>query len=300
MRRCFLSIRLAFVPSLVPSMKFGKSDQDYHFIILICSCPHPYHTHFFQIIYHTTFFLCIPTKAHAHHSARLVPSSEPIVFSRLYQFNTQPNFTTHPAMPQPTPASPRKLHKSPPPKPASNNATPYQEIHVLLLSWIKDDIGVAPQLDLLARVFSSVYNVTSIASCYIPSEDSEGFVRGALGGFLGRWDGRGDCGKDCGFDVDAGDEVREGDGMGEEIWIDGYGRLVEIEGWKRKLKRPMARMKGKKRAPATKKLLLIYYSGHGEVSKKEGGGLDWCAYKFVPSLSPTSALSKTPSVMAFS
>lgn len=194
-------------------------------------------------------------------------------------------------MPQPT--SPRKLYKSPPSKPSLQNVNIYQEIHVLLLSWIEDDIGVAPQLDLLARVFSSVYNVTSIASCFIPSEEPEGFVRGVIGGFLGRWDSacpEKEGGGKCGGAVEGRDPGEREGGTAEEVWIDGYGRVIDIEGGKRKLRRKRER---KGELKEKRRLLLMYYSGHGEVSLKEGGGLDWCAYKFVSRPSPQTWLTNT-------
>ncbi|CAG8972277.1 hypothetical protein HYALB_00001675 [Hymenoscyphus albidus] len=160
----------------------------------------------------------------------------------------------------PTPTTSRKLIKFPPFALKKSHQLGYQEIHVLFLSWQADDIGVSAQLDLLSRVFSSVYNATSIASCLIPSEDSEEFVRGVVAGFLERWDGV--C--ETGFEgVCVGD-------LGRGLGVGGEGGERKL----RKKRRKDGKVKSVK-AAETKKLLLIYYSGHGEVSKKEGGGLDW-------------------------
>jgi len=50
-------------------------------------------------------------------------------------------------------------------------AYPYKEVHVLMLSWVEDDLGVLEEIQTLQRVFRELYHFSTTAHIRIPSED---------------------------------------------------------------------------------------------------------------------------------
>lgn len=58
----------------------------------------------------------------------------------------------------------------------------YQAVHVLLLSWDEDDLGVLRELDRLSRVFTDLYGFNT-EKWLIPSEDSHGELGDRLRAF---------------------------------------------------------------------------------------------------------------------
>ena len=65
--------------------------------------------------------------------------------------------------------------------PNSGNSR-YQTVHVLLLSWAEDDLGVMVELNRLFKVFKDLYGF-NVEKWLIPSEDSHGELGDRLRAF---------------------------------------------------------------------------------------------------------------------